>query len=325
MPAVETATGSVDSTSLGRTLMHEHLFVTTPELHLNYPGRWGAEDDLVEDAVQRLAAVKEAGFDTLVDVTVLGLGRDLPRVRRVADQVAINIVVATGVYTFHDVPLAFQAQGPGTELGGPEPMTEMFVGDIVDGVGDTGIRAGILKCATDEPGLTPGVQRVLRAVAQAHRQTGVPISTHTHAASRRGLDQQRVFAEEGVDLSRVVIGHSGDTTDLDYLEELIANGSYVGMDRFGLDMIVSFEDRVATVAALCSRGHAGRIVLSHDACCHTDEASRAVLEEAIPSWHYLHIAGDVLPALRRAGVTEGQIDQMLVDNPRAILERQGGY
>ncbi len=99
---------------------------------------------------------------------------------------------------------------------------------------------------------------MLRAVAQAHRQTGVPISTHTHARSRRGLEQQRIFREEGVDLSRVVIGHSGDTTEIDYLEELIANGSYLGMDRFGIDTILSFEDRVDTVARLCERGPRGQ-------------------------------------------------------------------
>ena len=325
MPAIETTIGSVDTASLGRTLMHEHLFVTTPELHLNYPDLWGREEEHIVDAVRRLNQLKEAGFDTLVDLTVLGLGRYLPRVQRVAEQVEVNIVVATGIYTFHDLPLAFQARGPGTALGGPEPMTEMFVRDIVDGVGDTGVRAGILKCATDEPGLTPGVERVLRAVAVAHRQTGVPISTHTHAASQRGLDQQRIFAEEGVDLSRVIIGHSGDTTYIPYLEELVSNGSYVGMDRFGLDIIVSFEDRVATVAALCERGHAGRIVLSQDACCHTDEAPPELLEMIVPNWHYLHIGTDVLPALRRSGVTEQQIDQMLVKNPRAIFEHQGSY
>src|SRR5947207_7779696 len=114
-------------------------------------------------------------------------------------------------------------------------MVEMFVGRIERGITDTAVKAAILTCATDEPGVTPGVERVLRAVAQAHRRTGVPISTHTHAGTRRGLEQQRIFAEEGVDLSRVVIGHCGDTTDLDYLQELIGNGSYIGMDTFVLD------------------------------------------------------------------------------------------
>ena len=134
----------------------------------------------------------------------------------------------------------------------------MFVRDMTTGIADTGVKAGILKCATDRLGVTTDIDRILRATAKAHRMTGVPISTHTYARGKVGLDQQRIFREEGVDLSRVVIGHSGDTTDLDYLEELIRNGSYIGMDRFGIDTILGFEERVKTVAALCGRGHAGR-------------------------------------------------------------------
>jgi phosphotriesterase-related protein len=233
--------------------------------------------------------------------------------------------VATGVYTYNDVPMYFHFTGPGTLLNGPEPMVDMFVRDITEGIAGTGVKAAILKCATDAPGMTPGVERVLRAVAQAHRATGVPITTHTHAHTRRGLEQQHVFAEEGVDLTRVIIGHSGDTTDLDYLEELIAAGSYLGMDRFGLDNILSFEDRVDTVARMCQRGHAHRMVLAHDASCYIDWLPEAALPFALPNWHYLHIHNDVLPALRERGVTEEQITTMLVDNPRAIFSRHGGY
>jgi phosphotriesterase-related protein len=163
------------------------------------------------------------------------------------------------------------------------------------------VRAGILKCATDEPGVTKDVERILRAVAQAHRQTGVPISTHTPARKRVGLEQQRIFREEGVDLSRVIIGHSGDTTDLAYLEELIANGSYIGIDRFEIDIILSFEDRVTTVAEMCKRGHAGKMVLSHDAACYNHWLPERPLPAMLPRWHYLHIHNDVLPALREQG------------------------
>jgi phosphotriesterase-related protein len=205
-------------------------------------------------------------------------------------------------------------------LGGPEPLTEMFVRDIREGIAGTGVKAAILKCATDEPGITPGVERSLRAVAHAHRQTGVPISTHTHARTRRGLDQQRLFREEGVDLSRVVIGHSGDTTDIDYLEELIAAGSHLGMDRFGIDTILSFEDRVNTVATMCRRGHAGKMVLSQDAACFNDWLPERDLPHILPNWNYLHIHKDVIPALKQRGVTEEQIHTMMVANPRRILD-----
>jgi phosphotriesterase-related protein len=222
------------------------------------------------------------------------------------------------------VPMYFHFTGPGGALGDSEPMVDMFVRDIEHGIADTGVKAAILKCATDEPGVTPGVERVLRAVAKAQRLTGVPISTHTHAATRRGLEQQRIFAEEGVDLSRVVIGHSGDTTDLGYLEELIGNGSYIGMDRFGVDVYLPFEDRVNTVAQMCERGYAEKMVLSHDAACFMDWVPEELLP-ALPNWHYLHIHNDVIPALKDRGVTDEQLTTMLVDNPRKIFENQGAY
>jgi len=324
MKQVETVRGPIDTTRLGRVLMHEHVFVLTPEVMQNYPAEWD-EEARVQDAIQRLRDLKAAGIDTIVDLTVFGLGRYVPRIQRVNAAVDLNIVVATGLYTFNDVPFYFHYRGPGTFLNGPEPMVDMFVRDLTAGIGDTGVKAGILKCATDEPGVTKGVERVLRAVAQAHRATGVPISTHTHARTRRGLEQQAIFAEEGVDLSRVVIGHSGDTTDLDYLEAVMARGSFLGMDRFGIDSFLPFEDRVATVATLCARGYADRLVLSHDAACYNDTLPWDLIPAALPNWHYLHITRDVVPALLERGVTEAQITTMLVDNPRRVFERTGVY
>ncbi|NBQ42085.1 MAG: phosphotriesterase [Mycobacteriaceae bacterium] len=325
MAEVETVRGPIATTDLGVTLMHEHVFVLSPEIMANFPEGWGEDAAREQTAVDKLNALKAAGVDTIVDPTVIGLGRYIPRIQRVAARTELQIVVATGVYTYNDVPMYFHFSGPGTALNGPEPMVDMFVRDITEGIADTGVRAGILKCATDEPGLTVGVERVLRAVAQAHRATGVPITTHTHAGTRRGLEQQRVFAEEGVDLGRVIIGHSGDTTDVDYLEELIAAGSYLGMDRFGLDNILRFEDRVDTVARLCERGHAAKLVLAHDASCYIDWLPEAALPVVLPNWHYLHIHNDVLPALRARGVTDEQITTMLVDNPREIFSARGAY
>ena len=324
MAQVNTARGAIDTTALGVTLMHEHVFIITTEVMQNYPEQWD-EDAREADAIERLNKLKVTGVDTIVDLTVIGLGRYIPRIARIAAATELNIVVATGVYTFNDVPFCFHYLGPGAPLGGPEIMTEMFIRDIEHGIADTGVRAAILKCATDKPGVTPGVERVLRAVAQAHRHTGVPISTHTDAQTRRGLEQQRIFAQEGVDLSRVVIGHCGDSTDVSYLEEIIANGSYIGMDRFGMDLVLPFEDRVNTVARMCQRGHADKMVLSHDAKCYFDALPEELLPTVAPNWNYLHIHNDVLPALRARGVTEEQITTMLVDNPRKILDHAGGY
>ena len=312
MPHLNTARGAIDTTDLGVTLMHEHVFILSPEITDNYPEVWGDEAKREADAIARLNELKSRGVDSIVDLTVIGLGRYIPRIARIAAATDINIVVATGVYTYNDVPMYFHFTGPGGALGDGEPMVDMFIRDIEHGIADTGVKAAILKCATDEPGVTPGVERVLRAVAQAHRRTGVPISTHTHAATRRGLEQQRIFADEGVDLTRVVIGHSG-------------NGSYIGMDRFGADVFLPFEDRVNTVAAMCERDHADKMVLSHDAACFIDWLPEEMVPVVLPNWHYLHIHNDVIPALKDRGVTDEQLTTMLVDNPRRIFEKEGAY
>jgi len=317
MSQVNTVRGPVRPDALGRTLMHEHIFVLSPEIEKTVE-EWDEEDQQAR-AVAKLRELKQRGIDTLVDLTVVGLGRYIPRIATIAQQVPeINVVVATGVYTYNEVPMYFHFRGPGTILGGPEPMVDLFVREIRDGIADTGVRAGILKCASDRPGLTPGVERVLRAVAQAHRVTGVPITTHTPTPPEPwGLEQQRIFRDEGVDLSRVVIGHSGGTVDTDYHLALIDNGSYLGFDHFGLPGI-TLEQRVDAVARLCERGHAGRIVLSHDAMCFVDWFPRSIVD-ASETWRWTYISDEVLPAMRARGISDTDITTMLVDNPRTIL------
>ncbi len=318
MPVVATVLGEVEGSDLGQTLMHEHVFVLSPEIEKTSE-EWN-EEHAQDTAVNRLRELKASGIDTIVDLTVIGLGRFIPRIVAVAAQVPeINVVVATGVYTYNEVPMYFHFRGPDTVFGGPEPMTEFFVREIREGIGDTGVRPGILKCATDKQGLTPGVERVLRAVAKAHRETGVPITTHTPTPPQPwGLEQQRIFAEEGVDLGRVVIGHSGGTLDAEYHEALLANGSYLGFDHFGLTTF-TLAERVESVRALCERGHADRIVLSHDAMCHVDWFPSTAYG-SWQDWRWTHIPEDVLPEMRRAGISEEDIKTMMVDNPRRILE-----
>jgi phosphotriesterase-related protein len=325
MQPIQTVSGAIETKNLGVTLMHEHVFVLDLEILHNYPEEWGDEDKRIADAVARMNELKATGVDTIVDLTVIGLGRSIARIQRVAKETQLNIVVATGIYTYNELPHYFHFRGPGTPMGGAEPLEEMFIRDITKGIADTGVKAGMLKCATDQLGVTKDIERILRATAHAHRQTGIPISTHTAARKRVGLDQQRIFAEEGVDLSRVVIGHCGDTNEIDYLEELVRNGSYIGMDRFGIDSILSFEDRVSTVATMCERGHAGKMVLSHDASCFLHWMPEKMIPLALPRWNYLHIHKDVIPALKQKGVTDQQIRTMMVDNPRRIFETQGVY
>jgi phosphotriesterase-related protein len=315
MPQVETVRGPVDAARLGKTLMHEHVFVLNEEIRLNYPGDWD-EDARVADAAAKLTALRRLGCDTIADPTVIGLGRDIRRVQRVAAGTDINIVVATGLYTYDEVPFYFRYRGAGRRSASSDPMTAMFVADITEGIAGTGVKAAFLKCAIEEQGLTPGVERVLRAVGSAHAATGAPITVHTHPGSGSGLVAMQVLAAEGVDPARVVMGHSGDTADLGYLTTLADAGCLLGMDRFGLDLILPFEQRVDTVAELARRGYADRIVLSHDAACYMDWFRPEAIAGFAPSWHFGHLFEDVLPALSDRGVTDAQIETMLVTNPR---------
>ncbi|MGI8677326.1 MAG: phosphotriesterase family protein [Jatrophihabitans sp.] len=320
MAMVATVRGPVDVDALGTTLMHEHVFVLTPDVMQNYGHEWWDEEERVADAVVQLQTLKDAGIDTIVDPTVVGLGRYVPRVQRVNEQVDINIVVATGLYTFDEIPHYFHYRGPGTILDGPELMTEMFVRDIREGIGGTGIRAAFLKGVVEERGLTPDQTRVQAAICGAHQETGVPITVHTNGAHQTGRLALDFYREHGVDLTKVVVGHAGDSNDLDYLKWIMDSGATIGCDRFGLDMYNPTEDRVRAIVELCAQGYADRIVLSHDASCYMDffsgEASQQMLRQAAPNWHFLHISHDVLPALRAGGVSDEQITTMLVDNPR---------
>lgn len=322
MATVETVRGAVDVAELGQTLMHEHVFFMSTEYQQNYgPGRWWDEEERVADAIERLRSLAGRGVRTIADPTVWGGGRYIPRIQRINEQVPeLNIVVATGYYGYVEAPMTFGVRGPGLPIDeSPDPLGVEFVRDIAEGIADTGVKAAFLKCAVEHPDPTDGVERVCRAVAYAHRETGAPITVHTNALKRTGRWVVELFRDEGVDLTKVVVGHSGDTGDLDYLTWLADTGAILGMDRFGLDVYRTTPDRVATIAALCERGYADRMVLSHDAMCwidwfgdHYDE----LRPQLMPNWHYEHIHDDVLPALRAAGVSDTDVDAMLVANPR---------
>lgn len=319
MATVHTVRGPLDSSELGRVLVHEHIFVVGEEYRINYQDDWD-EDSQVNQAAKDLSELKSLGIDTILDPTVIGLGRYLPRIQRVAEQTELNIVVATGVYTYNEIPFQFHYTGPGLLFDVAEPLVELFVKDLTEGIADTGVRAAFLKCAIEEQGLTAGVERVMRAVGQASVRTGAPITVHTNPHTESGLVAQKVLAEEGVDLTKVVIGHSGDSTNLDYLTALADAGSLLGMDRFGLDVLLPFEDRINTVVALVERGYAEKITIAHDASCFIDWFDPVAKEQVVPRWNYRHISQDVLPALRERGVSDEDIDTILVKNPRKYFE-----
>lgn len=320
MATINTVRGAVDTAQLGFTLMHEHVVLQTSGLKENWPEAFD-RSRVIGRATEHLRAAKAAGVDTIVDLTTMDNGRDTPLVAEIAAQVDINIVVCTGLWRL--VPRTF---GNWT----PDAVAKLFVRDITQGMQGTNIKASIIKNASDNATVDGPLDLAFRAAARAHRETGVPLSTHTDCGNQSGLDQLRLYAEEGVDLTRVIIGHSGDTEDLDYLKKILDQGAYLGMDRFGLDQfgslkLLSTERRVAVIAELCRQGYAGRMVLSHDSSGWPDGRDPVVQEQTWPNWRFTHIPREVAPMLLAAGVSQRQLDQMTRDTPRAIFERQGGY
>jgi phosphotriesterase-related protein len=321
MGLVETFRGPTASAELGSTLMHEHVFVRNPELEVSLPdSEWDAER-AVDSAVDTLSELYELGVRTVVDLTVPGLGRDVRLVARVAERVPVNLIAATGWYSPDVLPTFFRFHGPGLLIGGVDPLIEMFVKDIRIGIGGTDIRAGLIKVMTDVAGFTPDVTRVLTAAAVAHQETGVAITTHSHPASRNGIEQQRFLLARGVPADRIIIGHSGDTSDIAYLRALMDEGSTIGMDRFGMEHVLADDERVHTVVKLLELGYVRQMVLSHDAAVYshvTPPSWRAVFA---PRWRMDTLHRHVIPMLYGAGVPQTTVSAMLIDNPRKLLEK----
>jgi phosphotriesterase-related protein len=315
MATVETVRGPVDTGALGTTLMHEHIFLLQPEMLQNYAHAWGDsywnEEERVADAIAKLQRARGAGIETIVDPTVPGLGRYIPRIQRLNEAVDINIVVATGIYAFLELPNFLATRSDGV-------ITGLFVREIREGIDDTGVKAAFLKCAVEHHGIVGDVPRILGCVAAAHGETGVPVMVHTNARSQTGRQALQFLTERGVDPAKIVIAHAGDSNDLDYLRELADAGAWLGQDRYGIEHFNPSADRLATTTALTAEGYADRIHLGHDSACFYDfMAHNPPFADERPD--LLRIHNEFLPALRSAGVSDEQIDQMLLANPRVFF------
>ena len=268
-------------------------------------------------AVESARAVVERGGTTICEPTGMFGGRDVQFSRRVSEETGLQVVPCTGIYTYDYLPMFFVARDA-------DAMADLFVHDIEQGIQGTGIKAAFLKCAADEPGVTENIEKVHRAVARASVRTGAPIMAHSRPASETAHRQIEIFEEEGADLSRVQIAHTGDTDDLDYIERVLEKGVYIGMDRYGLEIFLPIEKRNATVTALLERGYADRMFLSQDYCATLDWYPVEVEEQllaagAAKGWSMTLVFDQVIPALREAGMTDDQLETMMVENPKRWL------
>lgn len=319
MSSVNTVQGPVDAGELGMTLIHEHVRFRDEAVAENWPGRYDAEAEMAA-AVEAVSAASERGVRTIVDPTTMFGGRDVRFMRDVAERTGVRIVACTGIYTYDFLPHYFENRDA-------DVIAQHFVDDIEQGAQETDVRAAFLKCAADAPGVTENVEKVHRACARASVQTGVPIMAHSMPAAGTGPRQVEIFLEEGVAPEKIQIAHCGDTDDLDYIEGLLDQGVYVGLDRYGLEMYLPMDRRNATAAELLRRGHAERIFVSQDFCATIDwfpaEAAEALQAQgAIRNWSMTLVFDEVLPALRETGVLDDATEKTIFEeNPGRWLGR----
>jgi len=319
---VNTVTGPIRVEDLGVTLMHEHVLIGYPGWEADTLRPGPARAEIVSTAVEKIRSMQEIGIQSMLDPCPNDLGRDVGLAAEVADKTGFNIICATGLYKENEGGFAHwhfvRSIGRGVEA-----MAELFIHELTRGIGDTGIKAGIIKVATGEGKITDYEYDVLSAAATAAVETGAPITTHTDQGTM-GEEQQAFLLEKGVPAHRIIIGHSCGSSDHDYHMRLLEKGSYLGFDRFGLDILAPDEQRIDALVALLQKQQERRIVVSHDSVwCTRGQPFPAEMLAAIDVdklFNPTHFHRNIIPALLARGVSREQIDTMLVDNPRRFFQ-----
>ncbi len=315
MAAVNTVLGPVDSADLGFTLSHEHLGTSAAGIRQTYPEFFDREG-VKEQAIAELTEAYNEGVRTILDVSTIDLGRDVLLMEEVSRASGVQIVAATGSHLA--VPRPFGDVSP-------DVIASLYVRELEEGIEGTGIKAGIIKVASDRGGITPPQEVVLRAAGRTSNQTGARISTHTWSPERIGEQQVRILKEEGVDMNLVYVGHSNDDTDMDYLLGLLDEGVWLGLDRYPggrTPGTPDWEGRTEVVKKLIDAGHTNRIMLSHDYSVPKARHGAEVQEErrrTNPDG-YLFITRHVLPRLKELGASDQDIQQIMVENPRRFFD-----
>ena len=321
---VQTVTGPIGLDQLGRTLMHEHLFIAfagaefDPSARFDRPG-------FVAEAVRRLKQLRiEHGVRSFVDPCPIELGRDPALMREIAEKSEMNVVCTTGFY-FEEMglPVYWRARTV-------EEIAGLYIREITYGIGTTGIKPGAIKVATGAPAITALEQKFLEAACLAQKATGVPIITHTQDG-HAGPEQQAAFAKGGVAAHRCLIGHCCGNADPAYHQRVVDGGSYIGFDRIGLLRYQPDEIRADNLVRLVKSGHRAQIMMSQDRHCgwlgkfarqiSPQEQARMDALRAEGQWppHYTYLFTDFVPMLKARGMSDHDIYSILDDNPRRFF------
>jgi phosphotriesterase-related protein len=317
---IQTVTGKIDADDLGRTLAHEHIVVGWPGWESDSMHRPPSRSDVVEISRDRIAELRDHGVRSMIDPCPNDLGRDVELLAQVAADTGFQIVCATGLYKEDQGGSAYWKFR--SQFGaGAESIAEMYIRELTVGVGETGVKAGIIKAATSGPTISDYEAMLLEAAAMASKETGAPILTHTDEG-KLGDEQQRILVGHGVPAQRIVIGHSCGTSDHNYHMSLVDGGSYIGFDRFGLDVLHPDAERVKSLVRLIEKGKTSQVLVSHDTiwCWKGDAVPDPNIAAAMAAqWTPTHFFERIVPQLLDAGVTEAQISMIVDENPRRFF------
>lgn len=309
---IATVTGFVSPAELGKTLMHEHLMVAMAGWELDAPAPGQSWREMVEICCDRIAELQAAGYRTLIDPCPNDVGRDVNLMAEVAARTGFNIIAATGLY---NEVLGGNAYWRIKAMRHPDfidQLADLMVRELTEGVGDSGIRAGVIKLGTGPEPITDYETKVFTAGARASLATGAPITTHSDAV--HGDAQVRLLTSLGVPAHKIIVGHSCGNPDHAYHMGIVASGAYVGFDRFGLERICPDEVRTRSLLRVIGAGALRQVIVSHDSVwCHRGQsAPEGLLATPGP----LHFERVIAPQLRAAGVSAADLDTLLVTNPR---------
>jgi phosphotriesterase-related protein len=320
---VHTALGPIAPEQLGRTLMHEHLVIGYPGFESDTIRPGPGRDERFQICVDRIEELKSLGISAMVDPCPNDLGRDVEFAAKVSQKTRFPIVVATGLYKESEGGHPYWAFRAMTG-GGAAAMAELFEKEISEGIGSTGVRAGIIKVATGSPAISDYERTILEAAARAALATGAPITTHTDRG-RLGDEQQRILCGAGVAPHRIVIGHSCGSDDHPYHLRIAEQGSYLGFDRFGLDMLQPDEKRIHALLRLLRAGRGSQVVVSHDTVwCWRGEpiGNPEAFATAARNWEPGHFLRRIAPRLKDGGASDDDIDRLLRENPRRFFANE---
>jgi len=320
MAKVNTVLGQVSADELGVTLMHEHLIFAYSGWDCDAMAPPYDREAAATACVEALREAKGCGLKTLVDATASDMGRDIELQKMVSDRLGINIICATGFYTErYGKTHYFKERSMIYDI--VSELCETLIQEITQGIGNTGVKAGIIKVSTGHARISSYEEKVLKAAARAQKETGVPIITHTEAGTM-GPEQADLLLSEGADPKRVVIGHMCGNSALNYHISVLEKGVNIAFDRLGIDALFPDRLRKACLIGLLGIGYTDRIFLSQD--CSAYRLGRPfefldTFKQMLVNWKYTHVFNNIIPALKEAGVSQEKINTLMVENPRRLF------